>query len=77
MLPLDSKKMETTWAYFTYLRGKMEALFSGYETPTGLVLSKNNCFYFQFGFVILLILNKEKLLKYAKWWKRLRYDPII
>ena len=22
----------------------MEALFSGYETPTGLVLSKNNCF---------------------------------
>ena len=36
--------METTWAYFTYLRDKMEALFSGYETPTGLVLSKNNCF---------------------------------
>ena len=72
------KKMETTWAHFTSLRGRMEALFSNYETT---VFTSNyfqkNCFYFQFGFVIQLILNKEKSPKYAKWWKRLLYDPII
>ena len=75
---LTEKEMETTWAHFTSLRGRMEALLSNYETT---VFTSNyfqkNCFYFQFGFVIQLILNKEKSPKYAKWWKRLLYDPII
>ena len=32
--------MELACAHFTSLRGKMDELFSGYETPANLVLSK-------------------------------------